>query len=94
MDREQAMKLYESKFWEELTPRQIAEFQLAEDRPCVPFAVFRGAVEETLGRPVFTHEFRLNRAGLISEVLGDRPGPSLEDVMNLIPECRRLVIFA
>ena len=32
-------------------------FQLYEERLCMPFPLFHKAVEEALGRPVYTHEF-------------------------------------
>jgi hypothetical protein len=92
MTSEQAIQLAESKFWEDLSLRQRAEFQLTEDMLCMPFEVFHEAVEKTLGRPVYTHEFTLNRDGLISELLGDRPAPSLEEIINLIPAEKRIIV--
>jgi hypothetical protein len=57
LTKDEAVALADSKFWEKLTPRERAEFQLQEDRLCMPFAIFHEAVEIALGRPVFTHEF-------------------------------------
>lgn len=91
LTREQAVALHESKFWESQTYRQRAEFQLFEERLCMPFGVFHEAIEKTLGRPVFTHEFAFID-GLRKEFLGERSAPSLEEIINLIPEEKRLVV--
>jgi hypothetical protein len=37
-----------SKFWEGMTHRQIADFQMCEERLCMPFSIFQEAVEKTL----------------------------------------------
>ena len=39
------------------TAEEIVAFQLYEERLCMPFPLFHKAVEEALGRPVYTHEF-------------------------------------
>lgn len=57
MNEYQAKKLYESKFWEGYSHKTLADFQMGEDLLCMPFEVFHEAVEKTLGRPVWTHEF-------------------------------------
>ena len=64
MTKEQAIALAESNFWEGMSHREIAEFQMMEEKLCMPFTVFHEAVEKTLGRPVFTHEFGLNYQGI------------------------------
>jgi len=92
MTKEEAIKLAESGFWETMTDRERATFQLFEDRLCMPFGVFHAAIEKTLGRPVYTHEFGLDRVGLQRELLGDRPTPTIEDILNLIPADKRVVV--
>jgi hypothetical protein len=57
MTKEEAIGLYKSKCWETMSDRERVEFQLFEERLCMPFAVFQMSVEKVLGRPVFTHEF-------------------------------------
>ena len=92
MTREQAVALFNSKFWEEMSDREKATFQLFEERLCMPFEVFHEAMEKTLGRPIFTHEFGLNAEGLKAELLGERDAPSLEEIINLIPEEKRILV--
>ena len=94
MTKENAIALAESKFWEGMTHRQIAEFQMCEEKLCMPFSVFHEAVEKTLGRPVCTHEFGLNFHGLKDELFNGKQAPTLEEIINLIPEEKRLIVFA
>jgi lysozyme family protein len=82
MTKEEAIALYDSKFWEAMDFEQRATFQLWEDRLCMPFGVFHEAVEKALKRPVYTHEFGLNRDGLKEELLGLRPTPTMDDVLG------------
>jgi hypothetical protein len=92
LTREQAIALYESGFWKDMTYIERAKFQIMEERLCMPFDVFHEAISKALGRPVWTHEFGLNREGLIKELFDGAPPPSLEDIINLIPEEKRIVI--
>ena len=92
LTKEQAIVLHGSGFWETMTAREIATFQLFERSLCMPFPVFRQALEEALGRPVWTHEMGPNCEGLKAELLGERPAPSFEEIIALIPEEKRLKI--
>lgn len=91
MTKEEAVALFESKFWETMDHRARAMFQLHEDRLCMPFDVFHEAVEKALGRPVWTHEFAF-RDGLRKEFLGERAAPTFEEICDLIPAEKRVVI--
>ena len=92
LTKEQAVQLASSRFWESLTPRQIAEFQLHEPLLCMPFGVFHEAVEMALGRSVWTHEFGLALDGLKRELMGEKPAPSFDEILALIPEEKRIVV--
>jgi hypothetical protein len=92
MTLEQAVALHDSGFWKQMDYRERAMFQMFEERLCMPFDVFHEAVEKTLGRPVFTHEFGLNADGIRKELLGERPAPSMEDILNLIPADKRVIV--
>ena len=94
MTKEQAKKLFKTRFWEEMDFRQRATFQLFENRLCMPFDVFHEAVEKALGRSVWTHEFGLNRDGLQRELLGKQSPPTFEDIINLIPADKRIILIA
>jgi hypothetical protein len=96
MTREEVMAIFESKIWESWTARERATFTMfMEPEPllCMPFHVFHRALEEALGRPVMTHEMGLNWEGLKRELLGERPKPTMEEILNLIPKERRIVIL-
>lgn len=91
LTKEQAIAFYENKLYEGMTHRQIAEFQLEQRRLCVPFDLFHEAMEEALGRPVYTHEFAFCDE-LRKELYGEKPAPTLEEIINLIPEGKRMII--
>lgn len=92
MTQEQALALFNSKFWEEMDLRQRATFQLHEPRLCMPFGVFHEAVEKTLGRSVWTHEFAYPEQ-LRQELYGERPAPSMEEIIGLIPADKRVILL-
>ena len=93
MKKDEAIKLYKTEFWKDMSFRDRAVFQMTEKSLCMPFGVFHEAVEKTIGRPVFTHEFGLNWDGLMKEILGEAPHPAITDIMDLIPEDKRIVII-
>jgi hypothetical protein len=90
--KEEAMRLYESGWWEDKTPREIAMFQMFTRRLCLPFGEFQKAVEEALGRPVWTHEFGLNLDGLKKELLGEAPAPTFAEICALIPPEKLILV--
>jgi hypothetical protein len=89
---EQAKKLHESKFWESMSHRERAVFQMNTPRLCMPFGIFHEAVEKTLGRGVFTHEFGLNVDGLRKELAGEQPPPSFADILAMIPADKLVIV--
>ena len=92
MTKDQAIALYDSEFWMDMTYRERAEFQISERRLCMPFDVFHEAVEKTLGRPVFTHEFGMNHDGIKKEIFGEKEQPTMEEIINMIPEEKRIIV--
>lgn len=92
LTREQAVAMYEGGWWIGMAARDIAMFQLHERLLCMPFDAFHRAVEKALGRPVYTHEFGLDMDGLRRELLGDRPAPTFEEILDLLPAEKRVVI--
>ena len=91
LTQEQAIELYDSGVWKNWTDEQVVRFQLFQDRLCVDFARFHEAMEKVLDRPVWTHEFAF-RDSLIEEYLGIRDKPTFEEICNLIPEDKRIII--
>ena len=92
MTKEQAIAFHESGAWEEMDALAIARLQITQDLLCVPFEVFHKAIEEALGRPVYTHEFGLNLDGLKAELFDGAEPPSLVEIIEMIPEDKRIVI--
>ena len=57
MTKKEAISFFDNKAWIFLNERERAELQINQDLLCMPFDVFLSAMEKTIGRPVFTHEF-------------------------------------
>jgi hypothetical protein len=91
VSEQEAIALYDSQWWKTKTPREIAEFQLDEDRLCIPFDKFQEAMEKALGRPVWTHEFAF-RDRLRAELAGTRVAPTMQDIIELVPAEKRIVV--
>jgi hypothetical protein len=71
MDDKEAIAKAKTLWWKEKSAKEIVDFQLYEPLLCMDFSDFHKAVEEALGRPVFTHEFA-DTEGLQSEYEGKR----------------------
>ena len=91
LTKEQAIAFAENKLYEGMTSRQIAEFQLNQEKLCMPFHVFHKAIEEALGRPVWTHEFAFPE-NLKQELMGEGDAPTFEEIIELIPADKRIII--
>ena len=91
MTKDQAIALASSKWWENVPARDIAIFQLNEPLLCMDFGSFHKAVEDACRRPVWTHEFA-NPDHLLAEIYGTLPRPSMEDIINMIPEEKRILV--
>lgn len=50
LNKEQAEKVFTSAVWDLWSDAQIVQFQLFQDRLCVPWDVFHKAIENELGR--------------------------------------------
>lgn len=90
--KDAAIALFETKWWEGKTPRQIAGFCLSVQELCCPFDVFHEAVEKSFGRPVWTHEFGMNFQGILDEFNGAAAAPTMQEIIEQIPEEKRVVL--
>ena len=94
LTKEQAIKFAKSGVWKDMTDKQIVELQLFQDKVCVPWVVFRESIEKVLGRGVYTHEFGLNVEGLQREFLGKKDPPTLNEIMDMTPNNKRVLIIS
>lgn len=92
LTQEQALAFYESGVWRDMSDEGRVKFQLFQDRLAMPFDVFQGAVEKVLGRPVYTHEFG-SSGRLKEEYLGKRPAPTFQEIVELIPPDKRVLVL-
>lgn len=90
--KEKAIELFHSGWWKGRPAKEVAKFQLFTDELSMPFDEFHKVLEEALGRPVWTHELGLNFDGIALELLGEKDAPTMEEILNLIPEDKRIVI--
>lgn len=89
LTEKQAILFHESGIWKDWTHEQIVRLQIFQNRLCVPFNKYHEAIESVLGRPVYTHEFAYNDA-LVLEYLGEKPSPSFDEIMSLIPQDKQI----
>ena len=91
MPKDEAVALGKTDWWKTRTADEIVRFQLFEERLCMDFGDFQMAVQEALGRPVWTHEFADDER-LKAEFLGDREPPTMQEILDMIPEAKRIVV--
>lgn len=91
LTKEQAIKAAQSEIWKDMTDQQIVQFQLFQSRLCMPFGEFHRAISAVLNRAVYTHEFGDSDA-LKAEFLGEKEPPTLEEIINMIPAEKRILI--
>jgi hypothetical protein len=92
LTQEQATAFFDSGAWKKMTVRERAVFQVEQDRLCMPFGEFHAAIEEALGRPVYTHEFGLNRDGLRAELEGKAKAPAFAETLGMLPADKTVVV--
>ena len=92
MGKENAIKLAKLEWWKDKTAEEIALVQFFIAELCMPFSVFYEALEKTLKRPVYVHELS-NSDSIAAELLGNKPAPTMEDIISLIPEDKRIVLI-
>ncbi len=92
LTKEQALKFFESEAYKELPDDELVVFQLEQDKLCMPWSYFHEKVEAVLGRPVYTHEFGLNRNGLILEARKIISPPSFQEIIDMIPKDKQVII--
>ena len=90
--KEQAITFYESDIWKNWDDEKIVKFQLFQKRVVIPFDYFHQAINTVLNRLVFTHEFALNYNDLIDEYLNIKPEPTFQEIIEIIPEEKRIII--
>ena len=92
--KEKAIALADSGWWKGRPAKEVAKFQLFTDELAMDFGDFHAALEEALGRPVWTHELALNFDGIAAELLGEKGAPTMEEIIGLIPEEKRILLIA
>lgn len=84
-----AIELSKTEWWKDKSARDIARIGLGITELCLPFEVLHKAVEEALGRPVFSHEFASD--ALILELYDEKDPPTLQEIFDLIPPSKLII---
>ncbi len=93
LTKEEAVSMYDGKEWADWTDEQIVKFQLYQCKLCVDWDRFRKAIEVVMGRGVSTHEFASsNIAALRAEYEGKRQKPTMQDIVDLLPKDKTIVV--
>ena len=87
----EAIELCNSNWWQSLGMAKAAFLQLNQTLLCMPFTEFHESVNFLLGRGVYTHEF-VNPNSLIAEAMGSKESPSLQDIIDLLPADKLIVL--
>ena len=90
----QAIEFAKSDIWKEWSDEEIVKFQLYQKKLCMDFSRFQDAMEGVLKRPVWTHEFAFasDPGGIIEEYEGKCGKPNMDDIINLIPKEKRILV--
>jgi hypothetical protein len=93
LTEKEAIEFGKSGVWKEWDDEQIVRLQLFQNLCCVGFTRYQNAMSKILDRPVYSHEFMAsNRDSLMQEYLGTKPESTLDEIINLIPEEKRIII--
>jgi len=92
LTKEQVIAFADSGIWKGWTNEQIVRFQLFQRKMCMPFSRFHEALEDVLKRPVYTHEFAFNPGGIELEYLGEKEPPTFNEIIEMIPEDKRIIL--
>lgn len=91
MTTHEAIAMGQTEWWKGKTAHEIVRFQLFETFMCMPFGDFHGAVEEVLGRPVWTHEFAYPEH-LRDEFIGLSGKPTFTEICDLLPADKAVIV--
>lgn len=80
-----------SELWKDLPHKGRVLFQLQQDRLCIPIGEFKKSLNIVLNRDVYTYELA-NRDDLLKEVVGDKIPPSIKEIIEMIPEEKRIIL--
>ena len=84
--QEQAIELYEDRFYKDFSDEQIAIFQLYVEALCIDWSVFLRSLSKVLDREIYTHE--LAELEVIQEEflrkIDREKAPSFEELIDMI----------
>lgn len=91
LTQKQAVAIAKGGEWKDWTDEEIVRFQLYQKKLCMDLSAFHKALGKVLGRPVYLHEMG-DMEALQEEYEGKRPAPTFEEIINMIPAEKRIVV--
>lgn len=82
----QAIAIYKSGIWQDMTAKQICDMQLLQNRTCVPLDILHDAMNSCLGRPITNLELFTQRSALTQEYILKNGQPVDEEVMAILAD--------
>jgi hypothetical protein len=91
---EEAIAFGNARAWEAMSFVERARFQMYQELLCMPFDVFHEAISKALCRDVWIHEFMCDASWqrLKDELNGIVAPPTMDEIIALIPEEKRIII--
>jgi hypothetical protein len=91
LSKEEAIEIGKSGVWKEWDATKKVLVQLFNDLMCIPISEYQNALNEVLGRLVLTHELAYPDM-LRDEYLTLRPPPTMQEIIDLMPGDRPLIV--
>jgi hypothetical protein len=66
---EEAVEFMDDQKWKEMTPLEIAKFQVQQERLCMPMSVFSVSVEYVLGCRIMIRDWICDSKKITAEIL-------------------------
>lgn len=89
LTKEEAIKIYKSEAWKAWTHSEIFNFQIRQEKLCVPFDIFHKATEYVLGRDVYTHEFAHPESLINESLFGNKP--TIQEIIDMLPKDKVII---
>lgn len=85
LTEKESMSFFDNNLWENMSTKERAQFQIIQDRLCMPMGVFIDSVVKTLNRSITPFELFMNRDSIITELFDDGKLLSFEELIKMIP---------
>ncbi len=85
LTKQESLSFFKNNLWENMSAKERAQFQIIQDRLCMPMYIFIDSVAETLNRSVTPVELVINRESIINELFDNDKLFNFEELVKMIP---------